>query len=1148
MSLSPKVRAHEQRAEVSFVLGPAGSGKSHRFIEAARQRLSEAPEGPPLLYLAPKQATFQIESQLLNDSPLQGFTRLQVLSFPRLAENILSEFGSQQNEILSEDGRVMIVRSLLARHADELQAFHSVARLSTFADEVATLLVELHRHRLSSQSLRQLMASSDLSRSLKDKLHDLALLSENYLNWLHQAQLSDPEYLLEFATEQLNRLPREATSQPPFYVDELWMDGFAEMTPQELALLTAVVRHSRRANLAFCVDTEAEETGSWLDLWTTPREAFQKCRAYFDRHDDIETLGVQLLRKPAQSRFANSPALRHLEGGWNQVPTPSSSHPEPGAAVQVVSCKTREDETVNAARTILEFIRTKEARYRDIALLVRNLEDYSNEIRRVFTRYEIPYFVDQRTSVRHHPAIVLTRCTLRLAAHRWRTSDVLTALKTQLITNDLSQLSELENLVLEFGIDGAQWTKSIAGFGSAAARLEPFRQQVVQPFLSVFKMLHPPEAQEAEPVHGQRIVECIRGFWESCQLQDRLSEWDLAEAQDSLEQSPQGPTIHSSVWEALEQWLYNVELAFEDSYRSLTQWVGILEDGLSRLSVGVIPQTSDQVLIGSVDRTRSPHVKLAFVLGANEGVFPAAPKPTTLMTQSERDQLGTSFEGLFPSRRQELATERFYGYIACTRPSQQLVVSYAETTTDGSTLTPSSMIGHLTRLFPSLAIQRFVPPPPPAQTQHVSELIEPIFRALVSSGSPPEWMKDITALESHQIPTQGSLTGPETFSRLEPSIAAELYTKGTGIVRTSVSRLEQFAACPFRFFLHSGLRAEDRQAFEIDRRRIGSFQHLILELFHQRLAAQEKRWRDISTSEATQLIEAIATEVAPTFDHGLFTETAAAKFSFDSIVHRLKEFISIIIEWMAQYDFDPAVVELAFGGKQDDIEPWFVDLRAGRLAFAGKIDRLDLYQDEGEAEAIVIDYKSSGKQLDPVLLENGVQLQLLAYLNVVAQIPTIQKQIGLGSLLPRGVFFVPLSGGSSRQPNRDQALQNHTEHRPRAYQHVGCFDATALRHLDNRQDCLKGDQIQYHLKKDGTPRKTAWNVMSSESFQATMQRTETTIRDMGNRILAGELAVDPYQYGKHSACDYCPYGTVCRIEPESHEYRQLGAPGEQEDS
>ena len=54
--------------QARFLLGPAGSGKTHRCLSEVRAELLKSPEGLPLVLLAPKQATFQLERQLLDYS------------------------------------------------------------------------------------------------------------------------------------------------------------------------------------------------------------------------------------------------------------------------------------------------------------------------------------------------------------------------------------------------------------------------------------------------------------------------------------------------------------------------------------------------------------------------------------------------------------------------------------------------------------------------------------------------------------------------------------------------------------------------------------------------------------------------------------------------------------------------------------------------------------------------------------------------------------------------------------------------------------------------------------------------------------------------------------------------------------------------
>jgi ATP-dependent helicase/nuclease subunit B len=78
------------------------------------------------------------------------------------------------------------------------------------------------------------------------------------------------------------------------------------------------------------------------------------------------------------------------------------------------------------------------------------------------------------------------------------------------------------------------------------------------------------------------------------------------------------------------------------------------------------------------------------------------------------------------------------------------------------------------------------------------------------------------------------LREPDPAEKLSPALAEKLYGP---VLQTSVSRLEEFAQCPFKFFVRSGLHAGERKLFELDARERGSFQHEILKIFHEQLAS-----------------------------------------------------------------------------------------------------------------------------------------------------------------------------------------------------------------------------------------------------------------------------------------------------------------------
>ena len=1150
------------RTKATFILGPAGSGKTHRCIQSVRRRLVQDPEGPPLLFLAPKQATFQIESQILANGELGGYTRLEILSFARLAERVLSELSPGVFRILSDEGRIMVLRSLLDKHSNQLRAFRAAASFSALAQELAALLQELGRQRIGAKKLDQLKEQGELSPRLRNKLHDLALLSGLYRQWLLQADLKDTESLLELATE---RLCSESSASFLFSPEELWLDGFAEMTSQELSLLAAVVRRCRRANLCFCVDPGKPGNPSWLNLWATVDETWQRCRQCIEGLPGVKMETIRLARDPERSRFSESRPLQHLEARW-MTPKPL---PIAAADVAITACTDPEMEVVHAARAILRSVREEGIRFRQITVIVRRLEGYATEIQQIFGRYQIPHFIDQRDSIRHHPAVILTQSALRLLAFDWRNADWFTALKTQLLGGGIEQVWHLENVALEFGIEGGQWRRALTSESCPhpfVESLEQHRQESIAPFEELESQLFADGAGRNKLLSGTELAETIRQFWERIALADQLEKWDCPAAAEAVEGEP---AVHAAAWQQLQAWLENVRLAFADLRRPLADWIAILENGLGNLTVGVIPPSADQVLIGAVDRTRNPEVELALLLGLNESVFPARPRRHPLLTEADRKQLEQSDFRWLPPVKRRLAHERFYAYIACTRPRKKLTVSYAEQDAEGRPLNPSSIIAHLQRLFPSVKTRRFARKctvdgwteqgrPPLHEAEHWSELIRPLFRSKTGQTADFEVEKLFHSLETAPSLPPCSLPAAAGSERLSPVVAKILYTAAdaksaaeaeaaTNTLRSSASRLEQFAACPFQFFLRSGLKVEERNQWRLDAKTLGSFQHKVLEKFHLRVQMQKRQWRDLAPQEARKLVAQIAANAGDAFQRSVFQKNEAARLSLETASEKLQEFIAVTIRWMQQYDFDPHTAELSFGGKNDDFGPWTLPLKDGdQLSLVGKIDRLDVLRRPGfgKTAAVIIDYKSGNATLDPILLHHGIQLQLFIYLNAIAQHPEIAGQLKINSLSPAGAFLVPLQGKAPRSSHRNDAQTNHAD-RPKAFQWNGRFNHDHLRQLDNRPDQAKGDQIAYALNKDGDLVKGEQSAMPPQAFREMTQRLEETVRNIGKRIFAGDIAATPYKHKERTPCAYCPYPAVCRIDASAHSYRTLHSSAEE---
>lgn len=1087
MLYAPAVLRDKGTVQARFVLGPAGTGKTFLCLGEIRQALRDHPEGPPLILLAPKQATFQLERQLLSDPALAGYTRLQILSFERLAKFILDRLGRPPPPLLSENGRGMVLHALLMQRRKELQIFHASAGLAGFSQQLSAELRELQRHRLSPRALLELAARPGMAGSLQRKLRDLAFLLESYLEWLEFHDVQDTDCLLDLAAQALPQNP-----PGPGFIDGLWLDGFAEMTPQELTLLGAFAPCCRQMTLAFCLDRgPAGMESSWLSIWAGISGTFQRCREKLAAVSGVEIVVEQLPRNQTNSRYAHCPALRHLEENWSQL-RPFAG--EAGASLRVAACDTPAVEAVLAAREILAFVRAG-GRFREAAVLVRKLDDCCDELRRTFSRYQIPFFLDSRQPVAHHPLAELTRSCLRAAVRGWPHEDWFGALKSGLVVPDDEAIDQMENEALARGWQGELWFEPFRSGAEQSSRAESRRAAWIKPFAK-FR-----QALSAAP-HGRQLAKALRGLWRDLNVEEKLERWDAP--------------VHATVWEQMNAWLDDLELAFGTEKMSLADWLPILETGLGGLSVGVIPPVMDQVLIGAVDRSRNPELKLAVLLGVNEKAFPAAPAPGGLLSDADREELRKYGTALGHDTREFLAREQFLGYIACTRSSHRLVVSLARCNAEGQPLNPSLFISSLKHLFPKLEIENYAPP----------------------GAHEAEYPCEVAAAQAQ---TDSPFSAAET---LAPDLAAQLYGP---TLRTSVSRIEQFAACAFRFFIHSGLRAEERKFFELDVRERGSFQHEALARFHQELQAEHKRWRDITPAEARARMGRIVRDMSPNFRDGLLTSSAQLRFSARVLARSLQEFVAAMVQWMSQYQFDPQEAEMGFGTGNGRLPAWELDLGEGhRLLFRGVIDRIDLCRTGGgSALAVVIDYKSGQRKLDKVLMAHGLQLQLAGYLSVLRHLPDPQPVFGAARLIPAGVFYVNLRGQFDSGKNRAEVLREREAVRQSRYQHLGRFDFTALPQLDSSGEA-KGSQFKYSLKKDGQPHARNSDLLPPAEFKQMLDNVEAQLRRMGREIYRGAIGLNPYQKGGERACDKCDYRDICRFDPWTQPFRQLTAAPEEE--
>jgi len=1119
----PVARRHtgpqDHRVRIRFLLGPAGSGKTHQCVEEARARLAASPDGAPLLFIVPKQATYQIERQILAPPGPGGFSRLRIVSFERLASLLFKMAGKAEPTLLDEEGRFMVLRSLLDKGARELTVFSKSARRAGFAQELSRQLKEFEHHQFDPGQLEVLAAANGLPPGLAGKLSDLAALWKGYKAWLDAGNLRDGNELSRAACELLAKPP----SGNAIYFERIWVDGFAVLTPSERSLLTALVPKCGEAALAFCLDADDGEPLESFSPWSVVRRTYQACRGAFQAAVPEARQTVEVLpRSTARGRFVENRVLAALEAAWCPG-TAAEVFPEAEVrqAARVVACPNPQGEAEFCAREILKFVR-EGGRFREVGLVARVLPPYVTAIRRAFTRCGIPHFLDQREAVSHHPLAELTRGLLGAIAFGFRHLDLFRVFKSGFNGEDPSALDELENLALEFGLEGRCW---LEGFGPrvAADRLEwsePLRARLMEPLARLKADLG------AEP-SGRILAEGLRKCWEAMRVQDLVEQWAARDL------SP----VHATVLEQMRAWLLNLERAFDGHPLPLAEWLGVAETGLAALTVGVIPPALDQVMVGSIDRSRNPELRRVFLLGANEGVFPQALSEESLLTEQDRLSLAERGSPLALRKEDRVSLEHFFGYIACTRARESLVITHALADLAGKRLNPSRFVSHLRRILPGLSEEKasdfILAPGGAGEVEHVSEVLSDLLKWRAAGGEVP-----IPGLAGHAGFAAPLLRGgylPNGGERMSAAVAQDLFKSR---LQTSVSGMEAFAACPFKFFAQDTLRARERILFQFERKEQGIFQHEVLSHFHHELKSAGLKWRDIDPEDARSRVERAGWHVAAKQGRDPQSMPEGTRHAIAARIRVLQDYAAWAVSMnQTACEFDPELSEIPLG-MEGGLPGWTIPLDGGgELELRGRIDRVDVrHSPEGATQFIILDYKSSAQKPDRVKIENGLQIQLIAY---AAALRDIQAAAGAllsagRPLLPVGAFYIPLAAKAATAKTRGEALDQAGE---AVFPHAGLFDLSALGQFDSRPGGQPSGQFQYRLTKAGTPYKGSFNALPPGQFQEWLDRVRALLADFASRVLSGDMAVSPYRLKSQTPCGHCAHRGVCRTDPWEQSYR-----------
>lgn len=1122
-----------------LILGRAGSGKSTFIYREINELVASEPGGKPLWLLVPEQATSQAERNLATSGSLPGLMRARVVSFQRLAYQMLHEVAGAALVQVGELGRHMIIRRVVEQHKQELRTFYRSAQQPGFTSKLAELVSELKSCQVTPQDLATVLAeqADRLTPTLQNKLHDLALLSSHLVEQYSDTYLD--------AGDCLNLLAANLAKSPSLAGSPIWLDGFSGFTPQEYAVIEQMLLACPQVSISLTMPPallgqRVRDDEVFYSPWETANRLMQLAK---DLGVTIEPVAV-----PAEQslRAEDNAALQYLETNYfNRLAEPYPTEPD---NIQIVAAGNRRAEVEAAASEILRLCREAGYRYRDISLTLRDFNDYDYLLTTVLTDFGIPHFLDKKRAVDQHPALELVRSALETVLENFPYEPVFRCLKTDLFPCERDSIDMLENYVLATGIRGSnRWLDAKAWHGKAANS-------------EVNDLINAARAQVAQHLGGlttdlkagttaRDYTVALYNFLDGLQVENTLFAWaEQAASKGELEAA----SLHTQVWSSLVGLLDELVAGLGAEELPLAEYARILDSGLEAIELGLIPPELDQVIITSLGRSRNPEVKTALVLGVSEGVLPARQAADGLFTEHERQLLASCELELGLSSERRLFNEQFLIYTALTRPSQRLWLSYPLADETGASLLPSTVIKRVRGLFPQLGIREHPLTPDNLEgnavlpylthpSQALDHLAVRLREATLGRPTAPIWWDTYSYLllssrfRPSLLQVLASLSRRNSEAALVPAVVRRLYGK---TLRASISRVERYNACPFAFFSAYGLRLEERPIYKLAALDLGNFFHDAMDRFVLELDQRQLDWGQLTEQQYGELTRDIVQELSPELQNHILDSSSRLRHIAKKLERTVERSARILGRHASRGKFRPIGVELVFGPEGQVPGLSFTLADGTRMELAGRVDRLDVATaDNGQPYLRVIDYKSGSSKLTPLEVYYGLKLQLLTYLHVAETcaaglLPPGAK--GAGALYFR--IHDPLQ--TTDQPLADAVAENLGLE---SYRMQGFLlnEPNAIALMDEE---LKGRSqlIPITINADGSIRSSD-NVWEAAELEQLRQHLEAKFIAAGEEIMAGNIAIAPYRLDKETACRFCPYTAICQFDallPENN-YRWL---------
>lgn len=1100
---------------LQFIFGNSGAGKSHYLYDHIVQESMIHPE-VNFLVLVPEQFTMQTQKDLCMAHPRHGIMNIDVLSFVRLAHRVFEETGRETERILDDEGKNLILRKIAGQYEDGLKVLKGNLKKQGYISEVKSVISEFTQYGIGFEKLDAFLETLEPESYLAYKLRDIRKVYEGFEEYL-AGQYITKEELLDVLSDAV---PESVLLKNSVVV----LDGFTGFTPVQNRLLGELLKVCRQVIVTVVMD-EREDAFIYrhpYQLFAISKQMVTSLAAIAGECKAAVEEPVCLYEKPV-ARFKDNPMLGFLEKELFRYS--GRQYTEEAGGENTISLhvtRNPREEAEFVASHIRRLVREKRYRYRDIAIIVSDMNAYADQLEKQCDAYRIPIFMDHKKSILLNAFVEYVRSLLAMAEQNFSYESVFRFLRTGMAGFTREEVDKMENYVIALGLRGykkwqAAWVRRTIGIGEEElAELNHLRVRFVEKTDGLMMILK----KRNKTVYD--ITLAVYDFFRQEQIQEQIQKMELKfQEKGELALAKEYSQIYRIVIDLFDKF---VELLGEEKI-SLREYCELLDAGLEEAKVGVIPPSLDQVVIGDMERTRLNNLKVLFFVGANDTFLPGSLGQGGLLSERDREKFAGQRLALSPGAKEKTYIQKFYLYMNLTKPSEQLVISYAKASADGKALRPAYLIQDLKRMFPDIVVQEEEKKPLSEQELTWDKGMEALAAGLRNRqmGLGDEWKELYTwyaAGERKQAEETTKICRlldaafyHKEADRLSGNTARELFGD---LSRVSVTRLERFASCAYAHFLTYGLRLSERERYQFEAMDLGNIAHQSMERFAKKADENRMDWTEMPEDMKSSLIEESVEESIADYGNTVLYSTARNEYMIIRIKRLIRRSVWALTKQMEKGDFRPSGYEMKFG--------------------SGKIDRIDTCEDNGTVYVKVTDYKTGMKAFDITAFYYGLQLQLPVYLN--AAMESERKKHKQEKVVPAGIFYYRMKDPIVEKEKNDAVLE---ESLLKELKLDGLINAeeTVLGHLERD---LRGTSYLNPVgrNKDGSLKANS-KVLPPEDFMRFLEYTKQKEARLKAEMADGAAEAAPYELGGSTGCDYCAYRDICRFDPriDGCDYRTL---------